>query len=97
MTVIDCGPQAWAIHGPGERLDYLFDWSSELDEGDTVSGSSWVSDPGLDIDTPSFADDSTGLWITAVAAAGTLKAVNTVATSGGRILVRTLHLIIEEQ
>lgn len=95
--IIDCGPTAWAIHGPGERLDYVFDWSSELDEGDSISGSDWVGDSGLSIDEETFSGSSTGLRISATASCGTLRAVNTVSTSGGRIYIRTLHLIIEER
>lgn len=38
-----------------EQLDYTFDWSTWLADGDAIASSAWVADPGVDIVNQSIA------------------------------------------
>lgn len=48
---------------PDATLDYGFDWSSWLQDGETITASSWTADTGLTLGTDTYDDTSTTVWI----------------------------------
>lgn len=82
---------------PQAVLDYSLDW--ELDEGDTISASSWaiVVGAGLVIDSENFGDDYTTVWLSAGVAGTTYKLTNTISTVDGRTDERTINLKVKQR
>lgn len=79
---------------PGEKLDYGFDYTDWLEDGDTITASSWTVPTDLNETDPTFGDTSTTVWL----AGGTLGSVytitNTVTSAAGRIELREFDLRI---
>ena len=85
----------------GSLLDYRIDWSDALDTGDTIAasgGSTWdvPATAGLTIENTSYSSDqaTTTIWLSG-GIPGTAPVIrNTVLTTNGRRLQRTLVLFI---
>lgn len=79
---------------PNETLDYVVDWSDQLDAGDTITGTpAWTVTPsGLTVDDQSNTTTTTTVWLTAGTANTDYQAEVTVTTTGGRVLQG--HLLV---
>lgn len=82
-----------ALHAPGANLDYSFDWSAWLEEGETVTDSQWSATSGITLSRNQINDGS----VTSTYAGGgvlnqTYILTNTITTSSGRIDSRIIRL-----
>lgn len=84
-----------AIKQPTANVDYTLDWQDALSGGETITASTWVGDTGITLGTTLFTGSTTTVFIAGGTAGKSYKATNTVVTSGGRTLVRTLALTIQ--
>lgn len=83
-------------HRPGATLDYLFDWSGQLVDGDTIASKTvTIEGPdGLTADAGSVVNDSTGVlvWVTGGLVDETARVLCEVTTTGGRTDTMALDL-----
>ena len=72
---------------PGERLDYAFGWGSYLQEGESLSSSTWEIEPAgeLSTDEDSIAGEETRVWLLGGVTGHQYRVVNTVHTNAGRV------------
>lgn len=70
---------------PEDVLDYGFDWSTWLDDGDTIATSSWAVDgSGLVIDDESETTTVTTVWLSAGDLEKVYQVTNHVISAEGR-------------
>jgi hypothetical protein len=81
---------------PEDRQLYGFDWEPWLD-GDTISGSTWRVESGLDSDTPAVDGDVTSIWLSGGTAGNTYWVENKITTFGGARKERTFVLRVVER
>lgn len=84
---------------PDAVLDYGFDWSRWLDEGETITASTWaVDDDGLTIDNDTLFDDTTTVvWLSGGTAGAFYRLTNHITTSDGREDDRTHTISVRER
>ena len=77
----------WNSKTPAEVVDYSLDWAARL-EADTIEASTWSildnDDDALVIDSNSFSDTATLVWISGGTAGKTYTLLNHVTTAGNR-------------
>jgi len=87
----------WPPKDPEEVLDYDIDWSQRLDTGDTITGSTWEiadDDATLTIDSNSFSNTATKVWLSEGTLGSVYKLTNTITTDDGRTMEQTVKLKI---
>ena len=77
------------IKDPDAVLDYEIDWSDWL-VTDTISASTWTADTGLTVDSDSFTDTATTVWLSGGVVGTSYEVVNHIATASGREDDRTI-------
>lgn len=82
---------------PDEDLDWVFDWSTWLDTGETITDSSVTAANGITLGdgtngapAPSHDDTSVLFWLLGGTDGQKYKVSNTIATSEGRISTRSI-------
>lgn len=85
------------VKDPNATLDYTWDWSQYLQEGETISSSSIIVPSGLTLSSSSSTTTKAVAWL----AGGTLnevyKVVNRITTSLGRTDDRMIKVRIQER
>ena len=82
------------VQDPAEKIERAFDWDDlYLQEGETLASSAWAIDP----DGPTLSEDSKSGAVTQVTVTGgtagyTYVLTNTVVTSEGRIVPRSMAI-----
>lgn len=80
---------------PDATLDYMWDWSSWLDDGDTIVAATVVAETGISVD--SYAINAEGTAVTAWISGGTpsnkYRIVNHIQTNDGREDDRTITIL----
>lgn len=87
---------------PDDILDYWIDWGANwLNDGDIISDSSWDVTPdkpsGLNIDSDSFTDTETVVYVSGGAERQEYRLTNTINTDDGLRRDQTLIIEIEER
>lgn len=76
------------VKDPDAILDYGFDWSDWLQDGETITASVWAIDPsdspGLAKDSDSFSDSATTAWLSGGEADTDYVVTNHITTSENR-------------
>jgi hypothetical protein len=88
-----------AVKDPDSILDYQIDWTPVMENNnpvDTISTSSWAQDGGVTIDSDSFTDTKTTVWVSGGTLGEYVNLTNTIVTAGPRTLVRTIKLSIKD-
>lgn len=78
----------------GDKLDYSFDWADWLNDGESISTSSWSVAPGVTSSAPGIAGEQTVVWLESPAT-GAFSVTNTIVTSTGRKVVRSFVLDVK--
>lgn len=80
-------------HDPDDRLDYKWDWSTFLEEGELIDDATVVAG-NLLVETPTVVNSGTAVvaWISGGTLGTTVDAVCHVTTSNGREVDRTIVL-----
>lgn len=89
--------QYLAVKDPQEEKDYTIDWSDDLASGETISTSDWVVGTGLTEEDDENNTTTTTAWVSGGTAGTEYLCVNTVTTSGGRTLERTVIIPVTNQ
>lgn len=82
---------------PDAVLDYKIDWSRWLPDGDSVSASSWDAESGLTVDSNTFDDTSTTVWLSGGTDGTSYSVTNHITTDAGREDDRTIIIAVKEQ
>ena len=83
---------------PNSVLDYVFDWSRWLSEGDVIGSSSFVVPSDLTVTNQSFTDISATVWLSGGVVGKTYKITNQITTNpGGRQDERSFELLIVDK
>lgn len=85
------------IRDPDSVLDYGFDWSDWLAEGETISESTWIVPTGLSEESSSNTDTATTIWLSGGTANQTYQLTNRIETSGTRKDDRTMIIRVRER
>lgn len=72
------------VKDPEAVLDYGFDWSDWLADGETITDSTWSVSAGLTKDSDSFNDTATTIWLSGGTAGSSYTITNHITTSAGR-------------
>lgn len=85
----------WFRQDPDAHKDWSVDWSAWLEDGETITVSTWVTD-GLTLDAESKSDTKATVWVSGGVVGGRYSVTNRVVTSLGRSDDRSLHFMIEQ-
>jgi len=72
------------LKDPDAVLDYGFNWEDWLADGETISASSWDVESGLTVDSSSFDDTQTVVWLSGGTVGEEYVITNHIVTSAGR-------------
>ena len=84
------------IHSPDAKLDYGFDYSKWLEQGETIVTSSWVVDAGLTKSQEQNVSNITSVFVEGGVAASSYKLTNYIVTSAGRKDSRAMKLYCKQ-
>jgi hypothetical protein len=82
---------------PDATLDWNFDWQYWLDDGETITTSTFVVDPGLTVTTSSHTGTSSTVWVSGGRTGQIYKVTNHIVTSAGRIDERSIRIRIQDR
>lgn len=78
---------------PQAVLDYGWDWSEWLPDGDTITASTWTVPTGITKDSDSHDDTTTTIWLRGCTVGTEYELVNHIVTADGREDDRTLRIV----
>jgi len=84
------------IKDPDAVLDYAIDWSAWLDT-DTITDSDWTTTEGITIDSDSFTDTASTVWLSGGTAGDTYSVTNHITTTAGRQDDRSIKIKCKER
>lgn len=84
----------WPRKDPDELLDYALEWSNVLEDGETISTSTWTVPTGLTDSAASISGTQTRIWFSSGTAGVTYAVTNKITTSEGRTYERVARLPI---
>lgn len=82
---------------PDAVLDYQWDWSNWLAEGDTISSYDIDEDTGITVDSSSNDDDSVTVWLSGGTAGENYTVRCEIVTSDGRTDERSILIRVRER
>lgn len=85
------------IKDPEAVLDWRWDWSQWLDDGETITDSSMIVSAGLVLDSSSYSPTSATAWVSGGTQGTSYSVTNHIETSAGRIDERTRILRVEQR
>ena len=87
------------IKSPIANLDFAVDWSDWLADGETIVSSSWSSPDGLVIETSSYTDTQSVVWVSDGVINSTYRMINVITTSNApaRTDQRTITIKVQER
>ena len=85
------------IKDPQAVLDYQNDWSSWLDDSDTIATSAWAASVGITIDSESNTDTTATVWLSGGIAGEFYRVTNTITTAGDRTDERTITIRMQQR
>ena len=86
----------WPAKDPNEVLDYQLDWSDRLDEGETITASTFIVESGtITINSTALVGALTTIWLAGGAHGATVVFTNRIVTSQGRTYDQSVRLRIK--
>jgi hypothetical protein len=80
------------LKDPEAVLDWRFDWSSWLADGETISTSTMTVSAGLVLDSDGHSATSTTAWLSGGTAGAVYSVANRIVTSSARTDERTITI-----
>lgn len=77
---------------PDAVLDWRWDWTDWLADGEAISSSLMTVSAGLVLDSSGFSPTSTTAWLSGGTAGSTYSVANRISTSQGRTDERTITI-----
>jgi|RifOxyB1_1023888.scaffolds.fasta_scaffold64347_1 hypothetical protein len=85
------------IKDPDAKLDYGFNWTDWLADGETISSSAWTIPTGLTEVSESNTSVLTTVWVSGGTHGTDYELVNRIVTSAGRQEDRTIKLKVRNR
>lgn len=85
------------VKDPSAVLDYVFDWSPWLADGETINAHTISVDDGLTLDSSSVDGTSVTAWLSGGTAPNRYKVACLVSTTGGRTDERTMTISVRDR
>jgi hypothetical protein len=85
------------VKDPSARLEWLFDWSDWLQDGETIVTSSVTADSGITVDTVSHGDSSAVAWLSGGTAGTSYRVTNHITTSETRADERSINVRVMDR
>lgn len=85
------------VKDPDSTLDYTWDWSGWLPNGDTIAASVFLVSNGLNVVTSTFTTTNCTVWLSGGTSGQPYTVTNRVTTVQGRIDDRTITIRVEER
>lgn len=91
-------PQRFA-KDPDAVLDYKFDWSRWLTDGETINSQTTTASTGVTVDSSSITDDGTSVtvWLSGGTPGNTYTVQSRITTSAGRTDDRTIQIVAKNK
>lgn len=87
----------WPSKAPDENLDYSIDWSDALMIGETIANSDWEAPDGITTGVSGVAGGTISVvWLSSGQANSRYRIVNTITTTGGRVMEAAAYLFVKE-
>jgi hypothetical protein len=84
------------VKAPDAVLDYVFDWTRWLQEGETINDSTFSATAGITIDSHTHATTYATVWLSG-GAQRAYSVSNTITTTQGRTDKRTITIKVKER
>lgn len=81
---------------PGAVLDWVFDWTRWLQEGETITSSTFSATPGITITDEDIANTYTTVWLSG-GAQKVYSVSNRIVTNQGRTDKRTITIKVSNR
>ncbi len=81
---------------PNDKDFFWIDWSQRLEEGETITESSWTADSGIQIDGTLLDGNIGYVWLIGGTNRNVYTVTNRITTSDGRILDQSLKIRVRE-
>jgi hypothetical protein len=85
------------VKDPNAVLDYQWDWSSWLDEGETITTATVTAPDGITVDSQANTTTTVTAWLSGGSLSASYPVTCRVVTSDGRTDDRTISLYIRER
>lgn len=85
------------LKDPTDTLDYSMDWNVFLPTTDAITASDWSQPSGITVESHRFTARTTHIWISGGTVGETYIFSNRITTSEGRIVERSMALLIAER
>lgn len=85
------------IKDPDADLDWHFDWTDWLDEGEAISASVMTPSAGITIHSAAFSSTDTTIWVAGGTVGNVYSVANKITTSVGRIDERTIRIRVKNR
>lgn len=82
---------------PDAKLDYTWDWSLWLPNGDTILTSAFTPSPGITVNSSSNTTTNSTVWLSGGTEGQSYTVTNEITTVQGRIDDRTITIRIQER
>ena len=86
-----------AIKDPDAVLDYEWDWSAWLAEGETISSVVWVVPAGITKDSDTNTTNTATIWLSGGTLDASYKITCRITTNQGRTDDRTRTIIVQDR
>jgi len=85
------------IKDPDSVLDYAIDWGGWLSDDDSITDSDWTATEGITIDSDSFTDTVSKVWLSGGTAGESYIVTNHITTAAGRQDDRSIKIKCKER
>ena len=85
------------LKDPDAVLDYMFDWSSWLQSGETISTSTMTASTGITVDSDVATTTTTTVWLSGGTAGVNYTVTNHITTSNSRAEDQTITIVCLER
>jgi hypothetical protein len=85
------------VKDPNARLEWLFDWTDWLEDGETIATSTVTADDGLTVDSTSHGDSSVVAWLTGGTTGTAYRVTNHITTSDARADDRSISVRVMDR
>ena len=82
---------------PDAVLDYLWDWTSWLQTGETITTSTFIVPSGITKNSDTNTATTCTIWLSGGTIGATYKITNRIVTSAGRTNDRSTMFVINDQ
>jgi hypothetical protein len=82
---------------PDAVLDWVWDWNEWLDEGETISDSSFIVSAGISVNSESNTTKTSTVWLSGGTSGQVYQVTNRITTSSGRTDDRSITIRVTER